>query len=364
MTESKTDITQSLISTLDINHRIGSIFPDSAILDIQFNIISISQNILEATGYTSSEVKSKPISIFSTTKNFKTLLEEQLAAGYFEEQSFDLNCKGGEKITYSLSGFYMGLIADVNGLIVIKFKNQDELNQANKQLVAKAKELDDFIYSSSHSLRGPLATLKGLINIARVSKNLEEMEFLLTQMDVFADRLDEKLHHLIYVAESDKTPTSNPEEISIQSIFQALSISVHESSIDYPVHFLCPVLDQEQMIEKGESVLSMLKNIVLFFCQQPKKLENVLTLDVLSSSSATEIMIRSKGFQFCDSLIEKIKNVNFGYSEILNFPELINYYAAKKIMLKLNGNVQFMLISSDEVVVLMTIPRDNQLSLF
>ena len=364
MGESKTDITQSLISTLDINNRIGCIFPDSAVLDLQFNIISISKNILEATGYISNEVKSKSVSIFSTAHNFKILLEERLAAGYFEDQPFELRCNNGETITYSISGFYMGLIADINGLIVLKFKNQDEIRQINNELVAKTKELDDFIYSSSHSLRGPLATLKGLINIARISKEKEEIDLLLKQMDVFADRLDEKLHQLMYVAESDKIPSSGLEDISIQSVFLRLSARVQETSIDFPVNFQCPVLDQQQVFEKGEVILSMLSNLIVFFCHQPKNKENVLVLDSLSSSSATEIMIRSKGFRLGDSMIEKIKHVNFGYSEILNFPELINYYAAKKIMLKLNGDVQFMLIASDEVVVLITIPRDIQLSLF
>lgn len=360
----KADITQSLISNLDINRKIGSIFPDSVILDIQFNIISISQVILDATGYTEYDVYCKPISVLSAEEDFKAVLVDHLQVGYFTERLINVRCKNGETITYCISGFYMGLITDINGSIVLKFKNQEEIKKINKELEAKTKELDDFIYSSSHALRGPLATLKGLINIARVSKDPAETDFLLKQMDVFADRLDEKLHQLIYVAESDKTQSSNQERISIQSIFQTLSISVHESSIDYPVHFRCPVLDQQQLIEKCESVLPMLKNIVQFFCQQPKKLENVLLLDALSSCSATEIMIRSKGFRFSDSLIEKIKNVNFGYSEILNFPELINYYAAKKIMLKLSGSIQFMHIASAEVVVLMTIPKENPSFLF
>ncbi len=364
MSESKTDITQSVISPLDIHNRIGSIFPDSAVLDIQFNIVSISQNILDVTGYQLGEIKGCSVSVFSATSDFKLLMENRLQSGYFEEQPFDLRCKNGETLHYRISGFYMGLIADINGLIVLKFKNQDEIFQINRELKAKTKELDDFIYASSHSLRGPLATLKGLINLISVTTKQEEVDFLVKQMNVFADKLDEKLHQLIYVAESDKTPKSDVDHLTIQSISQSLIASAQEASIDFPVTFYCPVADQTQVVEKGQEILSMLNNLVLFFCQQPKTKENVLAFDSLSNNCATEIMIRSKGFLFNDLLIEKIKNVNFGYSEILNFPELLNYYATKKIMHKLNGNVQFMLIASDEIVVLMTIPRDTQLSLF
>jgi hypothetical protein len=364
MNKIKTDITQSIISSLDINQRIGSIFTDAIILDTQFNIISISNDILETTGYITSDVHRQPISFFSASYDLKAALKEQLLPGYFEQQTFDILCKNGDTIPYSIAGFYMGLITDINGLIVLKLKNLEEIQKVNKELADKTSELDDFIYASAHSLRGPLATLKGLINLMSVTKKQGDIDFLIKQMNVFADRLDDKLHQLIYVAESDKIPTSGPESVSIQSIFQGLSNSIQEASIDFPVNFSCPVEDRQQAVDKGEMVLSLLNNLVLFFCHQPKKEENSLVLDVLANSSATEIMIRSKSFLICDSLIKKIKDVNFGYAEILKFPELINYYAAKKIMNKLGGDVQFMLVAYDEVVILMTVPRDQQLSLF
>jgi len=358
------DIKQASVSTFDIKHRIGSIFPDSAVLDIQFNFVSISPNISEAIGYTSNELLSKHISILSITHNLIAMLEECLRYGSFEEQQFELRCHSGEIIRFGVSAIYMGLEADTNGLIVLRFKNQDEVNSINKKLIAKTAELDDFIYNSAHSIRGPLATLKGLINLAGVTRNTEENDFLFQQMNVFAGRLDEKLHQLICFAESDKMPEDVCEKLSIGYVFQALAKNIHEAIIDFPVHFSSSVLNQEETLENGGVVLSMLKNMALFFCQQPKAERNLLVLDAHFGSSATEIMMRSKGFVFSDTLIEKLRNVNFGYSEILKFPELVNYYAAKKIMYKLNGTVQFMHLASCEIVVLMTIPRDTKVLLF
>src|SRR6187551_456230 len=137
MNEIKTDITQSIISTLDINQRIGSIFPDAIILDTQFNIISISNDILEAIGYITCDVSRKSISIFSASLDLKAALKEQLLPGYFEQQTFDILCKNGDIITYSIAGFYMGLITDVNGLIILKLKNLEEIKKVNKELAAK-----------------------------------------------------------------------------------------------------------------------------------------------------------------------------------------------------------------------------------
>jgi nitrogen-specific signal transduction histidine kinase len=364
MIENKIDITKSIISTFEVKNRIASIFHDCVILDPLFNVVTVSQNILETTGYTGDDLQGKSISVFSSTFDLRKLIEEQLRSGYFDEQYFSIECKNGEQMPYLIKGFYMGLIADVNGLIVLKFKNLNETHRINTELTAKTKELDEFIYASAHALRGPLATLKGLIHLAGTSKEKEELDFLIKQMGVFAERLDERLHQLIYVSEADKTPQLATEDMDIKSIVKALSICVSEASIDFRVDFRCPAIDQNQVFQNGNIILSILNNLMLFFCQQPKKRDNKLVFDALSSSSATEIMIRSKGFIFNESLIEKIKNVNFRYSEILNFPELINYYAAKKIMLKLNGTVQFLLIAQDEIVVLLTVPQETQLPLF
>ncbi len=243
MRKENIDTKQASVSTLDIKHRIGSIFPDSAVLDIQFNFVSLSSTISEAVGYTHSELLGKHISILSITHNLTAMLEECLQYGSFEEQQFELCCRSGEIIRFGISAIYLGAAADVNGLIVLRFKNQDEVNQINEKLIAKTTELDDFIYNSAHSIRGPLATLKGLINLAGITRKTEESDFLFQQMNVFAERLDEKLHQLIYFAESDKMPEDICEKHSIGYMFQALAKDVREASIDFPVHFSCSFLD-------------------------------------------------------------------------------------------------------------------------
>ncbi len=364
MKEDQSDITQTLISEVDLRQRIGSIFPDSVILDNRFNFISISQNILEAIGYTRAELHGMPVSCLSPASNMEELLEHKLRPGYFAEEPIEIRSKMGDAIMYSISGFYLGLIAEVNGMIVLKFKNLDEINLMHDRLEAKTIEVDRFVYLSAHALRGPLATLKGLINLARISKDPEEMDFLVQQMDSFAEKLDDKLHRLIYFAESDKGDESLVQELTLQSVCEALSANIQEGSVDHPVHFQCLSGDLSQVFGNGETVLSLLRNLALFFCQQPKETDNQLLLDTHSNLGATEIIIRAKGFLMSDSLKERLSNTNFGYSEILQYPELINCYAAKKIIFKLKGDMQFMLTPSGEVVVLITVLRNAQLSLF
>jgi signal transduction histidine kinase len=54
-----------------------------------------------------------------------------------------------------------------------------ELISTNEKLYSALKELDTFIYKTSHDIRGPLARLMGLCNIALLDiKHKKSVEFL------------------------------------------------------------------------------------------------------------------------------------------------------------------------------------------
>jgi signal transduction histidine kinase len=357
---SNSDITRVIISDSHIKHRIGSIFSDSIILDNKFNFISISQNILDATGYSFSELSGQSFSLFSRAADLLKFLKQKLAPGYFEETHFEVSAKNNGSILYGISGFYLGLIADINGMIVLKLRNLDEINIIYEKLEEKTIELDRFVYLSAHALRGPLATIKGLINLAKNNKDTGELDFLIQQLDVFAEKLDDKLHRLIYFAESDKGNEAPDQNRSLQSVYDTLVESMKEASVDNQINFKCETEGEFLVVDHGDIILALLKNIVLFFCQQNKNADNQVVFDAYANQGATEIIIRSQGFHFSQALTERLRSVNFGYSEILNYPELINCYAAKKIVLKLRGKIQFLLPTCNEVIVMITIPRSSE----
>lgn len=350
------DITQQVIKTDDIRQRISAFFPDSVILDNQFRFIAVSQNILDSLDYKLSDLYQQSINILSQNVDLKSLVEQRLKAGYFEQEKFKIRARNSRMVGFSVSGFYFGLIADVNGLIVLKCKNNDEINLIHEKLELKTAELDAFVYMSSHALRGPLATIKGLANLARITKDPKEIDFLIQQIDFFADKLDDKLHRLIMFAETDKGSEHPSGSVPLYTICEKLSVLAVEGSVDFPVKFTYDLQDKSILVENSEIITNLLKNILQFFARQPKSIDNQITFDSLKSLSATEFIFRGRGFTITDEVVSKLKTLNFGYSEILDHPEFIDCYAAKKIVMRMRGNVQFILDPSRELVVLITLP--------
>jgi signal transduction histidine kinase len=66
-----------------------------------------------------------------------------------------------------------------------------------KKLVEVNHELKTFMYRASHDIRGPVSSIKGLINIAKIENESAEMKKLIYMMDVSAEKLDKILIDLI-----------------------------------------------------------------------------------------------------------------------------------------------------------------------
>lgn len=75
-------------------------------------------------------------------------------------------------------------------LITLNHHNDMELVQSNNKLTKANSELDRFVYSASHDLRAPLASVLGLINIAMQAKSLDEANQYLGMMKQRINTLD------------------------------------------------------------------------------------------------------------------------------------------------------------------------------
>lgn len=82
---------------------------------------------------------------------------------------------------------YLGSITDITRLK----STEEALKEKNEYLVKVNQELDSFVYSASHNLRGPLASLMGLINLIRLeSEHPQSLGRICNMMDQSLKKLD------------------------------------------------------------------------------------------------------------------------------------------------------------------------------
>lgn len=80
----------------------------------------------------------------------------------------------------------------------LKERNAD-LEKANESLIKANDELDNFIYRTSHDIRGPLATLKGMCHVALLDVKDPLAQNYLQKLDLTADKMNMILTRLLVV---------------------------------------------------------------------------------------------------------------------------------------------------------------------
>lgn len=206
-----------------------------------------------------------------------------------------------------------------------------------------AAELDDFIYATSHSLRGPLATLMGLINLLKLPGTFDK-DFIVAKMAFYADRLDERLYKMIYLAESDKLLDVAEDGASLQVVLDTFQQEefAEETALSVVINVQEPIA--AVWLPHGNRVLQCLRNVRAFLLRVGAEVASI-TLRVSQGDGLLAFDFAAPGGGIDQEKIRKIDRANVGYTEILSDPDYTEIYSAKKIISRLQG---FMRTSSDQ----------------
>ena len=81
----------------------------------------------------------------------------------------------------------------------------EEVNVKNKELEKTNKELDRFLYSTSHDLQSPLSSIKGLINVARYDTTDHRTHAYFDKMTDRVNSLENFIKDIIDYSKNDRT---------------------------------------------------------------------------------------------------------------------------------------------------------------
>jgi PAS domain S-box-containing protein len=87
---------------------------------------------------------------------------------------------------------------------IVKHQFMQQTQVQNLELNKLNAELDRFVYSASHDLRTPLASLLGLINIARMETDLKEIHHCLDLQERSVKRLDSLIQDIIHYSRNTR----------------------------------------------------------------------------------------------------------------------------------------------------------------
>lgn len=134
------------------------------------------------------------------------------------------------------------------------------LKVIEEKLRTKVLELDTFIYRTAHDLRGPLASILGLVEVARREMKEDNSHRILDRFKETAEKLDNILNDLFSVTKITQGKI-NFTKIHLDTLIPALLKRVHNQAGREEVKFILDIPSRHQFLSDRYLIRSVLQNI-------------------------------------------------------------------------------------------------------
>jgi signal transduction histidine kinase len=133
--------------------------------------------------------------------------------------------------------------------------------RTEKELVETNQELDTFFYKASHDLKGPLASVMGIVNLARLENTDPLNEKYFTMIETSVKRLDRTLLDLIELARTRKG-TSKISLINVRTLVEEILHSLRHLPDFGRINFEVKIDNQIELKADKVLVLSVFQNLI------------------------------------------------------------------------------------------------------
>lgn len=218
---------------------------------------------------------------------------------------------------------------------------EKEVKSKNKMLEKTNEELDRFVYSTSHDLRAPLSSMLGLINIAQMSDNNQEVNKCMELMKGRIKTLNGFISDIIDYSRNSRLELSEEEfsfKALIDQILTGLEYFDQRNGIEIIQDF-----DEDMLLSADQGRLKIILNNLITNAIKYHDLSKpspYIKINAKSTHSWLHIEIADNGQGIDQNVQHKIFDMFYRASENSEGSGL-GLYIAKEMTEKLNGEITF-----------------------
>jgi signal transduction histidine kinase len=355
------DITKRIISSAFVSQNVPNFFPDSIFLDRMYNIVAISGELCLRLGYRPNELTGRSLSALRDA-DLLPWLSSRLVPGYFVNERMDVTLKSGQRVEYIVSGFYLGILGPVCNLIILRFDPRSEAKELNNKLNETRSQIDNFIYRTAHDLRGPLATVQGLIYLLNLRKDDSEVNHFISLISLNCKKLEERLTHLVYLSTAAEEFRLPSYQMRISDVESALRRTIERNSfVDYLKLWIS---GSDEIIEGYNEVLtlSVVNNVLMYILSLPITMQANIYVEI-SEEKELNVILKAIGFKKDDKIEQVIQDADAShYVDVLQASNFTYIYAALKIAAHLRATISYSVIDLETQQIRIVIPKGIETS--
>ena len=252
-------------------------------------------------------------------------------------------------------------LTDLNSALEEREKERtEELRESNAALIKSNHDLDNFIYKTSHDIRGPLATLQGVCNIALMDITDPMAVDYFQKLSKTAVKLNRILSKLLIINQINNASPTN-EVVNISALLNEL---VDENAITYIQKEIEVDINSGSLKWTGDSDLlkiisSNLLNNAFKFHNPSDGVKSYIKIDYWKANGHLHITITDNGLGIDDGIIHQIFDIFSKTSDIQDSTGM-GLYLAKLAVDKLKGHISVETNNSGDTVFKVEIPEGTQ----
>lgn len=221
----------------------------------------------------------------------------------------------------------------------LKEKNID-LEKANESLRRVNEELDNFIYKTSHDIRGPLASLKGMCNVALMDVKDPLALNYLKKLDITAEKLNTILTRLLIVNQINNSTLAS-EKIDFNDLVSDVLALEKKKGLPPRLTVKSSIDDSISYYSDKEFVRIILENLIdnaIKFYNDSDRIEPFVDITVTEENENVKIKVVDNGIGISQVHPDKIFQM-FSRASERSETGGIGLYITKTATEKLGGAV-------------------------
>lgn len=296
-----------------------------------------------------SEDFAKPMMLF--TNVFINTLERKKNA-LIEEERKDVLEKAIKERTIEIEIHKNKLIKQADDLkqaeiLVIQANNElkkanarleNTVSQRTSSLQKTNQELDRFVYSVSHDIKAPLASVQGLINLIRLSSE-DELEHILELMEKSIDKLNGFVEDILVHSRNARVAVKK-DVINFDEEIELAAQGLRHMDKASKVKLITSIKESSPAVSDQYRLQSVLKNLISNSVKYHNPDAKKSWVKVHAESNKKEILIKvsDNGIGINEHNVDKVFDMFYRASEN-SFGSGLGLYIVKETVEKLGGTI-------------------------
>lgn len=296
---------------------------------------------------------------------FKAILDDypqpvrMLLTGYADIESVIKAINDGQVYRYISKPWDENDMRMTIGNALQFYNAKNELRERNKELEKAYQELEKFVYSASHDLRAPLASVLGIVRVAQMEDDLERDDYsqYMGKIESSVNKLDMLLQNIISYYRSSRLEKHNVEvdfKKLIENTLQSFEYYENASEIDFAIN-----VDQQAPFTGDETRIQIVLNNIVSNAikyQRPEEEHKKVSINATITASDAYIEVVDNGVGIAPEEIDNIFTM-FYRSAVKNAGSGIGLYIVKETLNKISGTIDVESTAGQGTRIVIKIPN-------